>query len=345
MRSLGERGVSYETGSSPTVYLERSNNCINNTFSTADESCGSSTNSFDEVTESLQDMSCSRILFKKREKALQKMRRLRKDRLKANSQAPSQSLEPQPRAKTESRRAAKVKAALSKRNKWRNATTEQPTNVKSSNIKQVSSVKAQSTSIAGRKKFVERPVDVSAQICHSPGSTVGTLPSSHGLEIASPCSNDAAGVNSPCLGVPFVGDINDEEPVCLDHQLSRYNRNEDGNECDSIPDDHVQPSILAPSLIQSVSSVSDSSELPLDEEDLGLFDGLLSSGAILETPWPLATPYSLKNELDVAGRGRRLCPQSLSREILGLNLRGRKEGPPDLQLLQVEDRAPDEVDF
>ena len=153
-------------------------------------------------------------------------------------------------------------------------------------------------------------------MCHSPASTVGTLPSTHGLEMSTPCSNDAS-VNSPCLGVPFVGDI--DEPIS--------------------PDEHGQPWFAPSSLIQSVSSVSNDSGLPFDEEELGLTDEPRSQ------PCPLATPYPLKNELDAAGQGRRLSPESRSRKMLGLNLRVRNEGLPDLQALKVEDRVPSEVDF
>ena len=199
IRPTSNRRQSKTNGRS-LVYLERSNN----TFSTADESYG--TNSFEEVQSierSASSLLRSAILFKKREKAglprtsgnevetkdnttsLQKMRRLRKERLKAESQASAQSLEPQPRAKIESRRAAKVRARMSKRNEKRNPTTEQPANSgSSSNIKQVS-IKTQSTSNAGLMMFVGR----AAQMCHSPASTAGTLPSSHGLEMATPCSN------------------------------------------------------------------------------------------------------------------------------------------------------------
>ena len=231
-------GSKTKGSSSPTVYLERSNISINNTFSTADESCDA--DSFDEEIERSEETLCSRILHNKREKALRKIRRrqLRKDS-KAKSQAPSQSLESSPRDKIESRKAAKVKEAMSKRNKWRNPTTGQSN-------KRVPSIRSRSKSIAGRRKFVKRPVDVNAQMCHSPAST---------------------------------------------------------------------------------ASVSDDSDLP--------FDGELDE---LRTPGQLATPHSLKDKLDAAGQGRSLCPQSLSREIMGLNLR-------DLPDLQAENRTPDEVDF
>ena len=164
MRSSGKYGVSCDADRctqtkhsthvesktndrSKIVYLERGKN----TFSTADESYGSS-EEVQSIERSASSLLRSAILFKKREKAglprtsgnevetndnttsLQKMRRLRKERLKAESQASAQSLEPQPRAKIESRRAAKVRARMSKRNEKRNPTTEQPVSPESSSI-------------------------------------------------------------------------------------------------------------------------------------------------------------------------------------------------------------------